>query len=146
MSEEQNRNITSEPTELEVCQKQRDEYLNNWKKERANLLNYKKDEAKRIEEFARFANEDLLMEAIEVLDDLELASKEIKNEGLSSVVNKFNDLLRKYSVERIKTDIVFDPLLHEAVSTEDEGDKLEEVRAGYKMYGKVIRPARVKIK
>ncbi|HXK40633.1 MAG TPA: nucleotide exchange factor GrpE, partial [Candidatus Paceibacterota bacterium] len=38
----------------------------------------------------------------------------------------------------------FDPLLHEAVEGA-EGDKLEEVRAGYTMHGQVIRPARVKI-
>ena len=59
--------------ELEKAKNYAEEYLNNWKRERADFLNYKKDEAKRMEEFVRFANEDLLMETIETLDDLEKA-------------------------------------------------------------------------
>src|SRR3989344_330977 len=141
---EENKN--QELSELEKCQKERDEYLNNWKRERADFLNYKKDEAKRLEEFVRFANEDLLMETIEILDDLEKAAKEINNDGLNQVLKKFQDLLEKYGMERIKVKgEKFDPVLHEAIESEDGGDKLEEVRAGYTMHGHVIRPARVKI-
>ena len=120
------------------------EYLNNWKRERADFLNYKKEEAKRLEEFVKFANEAVILEVIEVIDDLEKASKEVKNEGLDQVLKKFQGLLKKYGVERIEVKDAFDPLLHEAVEGA-EGDKLEEVRAGYTMHGQVIRPARVKI-
>ena len=120
------------------------EYLNNWKRERADFLNYKKEEAKRLEEFVKFANEAVILEVIEVIDDLERAAKEVKNEGLDQVLKKFQELLKKYGVERIKVENAFDPLLHEAVEGA-EGDKLEEVRAGYTMHGQVIRPARVKI-
>ena len=121
-----------------------EEYLNNWKRERADFLNYKKDEAKRLGEFVKFANEAVILELIDTLDDLERASKEINDPGLSQVMTKFRDLLKKYDVERINTEGAFDPLLHEAVEGA-EGDKIEEVRAGYMMHGKVIRPARVKI-
>lgn len=136
--------MTEENKELEKCQKERDEYLNNWKRERADLLNYKKDEAKRLEEFIKFANESVILEVIEVLDDLERASKEVKNEGLDQVLNKFQDLLKKYDVEKINAEGAFNPELHEAVEG-TEGDKIEEIRAGYTMHGRVIRPARVKI-
>ena len=44
---------------LAECQKQAEEYLNNWKRERADFINYKKDEAKRLEEFVKFGNEGL---------------------------------------------------------------------------------------
>lgn len=151
MSEDQNQEVKKEPTELEICQQKVEEYLNNWKRERADFLNYKKDEKKRLEEFVKFANEAVILEAIEILDDLEKAAKEIKNEGLNQVLNKFQELLKKYGAERIKIEDSFDPLLHEAVTTETQNEtgnsetKLEEVRAGYTMYGKVIRPARVKI-
>jgi len=150
-------NIEEENTgsEFEVCKKQAEEYLNNWKRERADFLNYKKDESKRLEEFVRFANEDLLMETIEVLDDLERArqtfasqnlSGQAAQEGLSQVLKKFQDLLGKYGVERIKVKgEKFEPALHEATESEAGGEKLEEVRAGYTMHGRVIRPARVKI-
>ncbi len=133
------------PTELEKLQKQAEEYLNGWKRAQADFVNYKKDEAKRLEEFVKFANVSLVMEVIELLDDLETAAKEIKNVGLDQVIKKFQELLKKYEVERIKTDGNFDPALHEAVSTEDGGDKIEEVRAGYTMQGRVIRPTRVKV-
>lgn len=125
--------------------KQSEEYLNNWKRERADFLNYKKDEAKRLEEFAKFANEDLILEAIEILDDLELAVQELKDVGLEQIIKKFSDLFKKYGVERIDIAGKFNPGLHEAVETEKEGTKMKEVRAGYTMHGQVIRPARVKI-
>lgn len=136
---------TSLPTELEVAKKQAEEYLNGWKRAQADFVNYKKDEAKRLEEFVKFANLGIVVELIEVLDDLETASREIKNPGLDQVMNKFQELLKKYEVERIKTDQKFDPTLHEAVSTEDGGARIEEVRAGYTMQGRVIRPSRIKI-
>ena len=150
----------------EECKKHAEEYLNNWKRERADFLNYKKDETKRLEEFAKFANEDLILEAIELLDDLELAVKELPNVGLEQIVKKFTELFKKYGVGRIDTSGKFDPSLHEAVAvpsdlssevltkeeasgegreTDPGGEKMLEVRAGYTMHGQVIRPARVKI-
>ena len=134
-----------EETPIEIIDKT-EEYLNNWKRERADFLNYKKDENRRIEEFARFANEDVILETMEIVDDLELAVQEYKDIGLEQIIKKFKDLFKKYGVEEIKVkDEKFNPALHEAVETEKEGTKLVQVRAGYTMYGKVIRPARVKI-
>lgn len=122
-----------------------EEYLNNWKRERADFINYKKDEARRLEEFVKYANEDLILEIIELIDDMELVAKEVIGVGLEHVVKKFSELFKKYGVERISIDGQFDPALHEAVETEKEGTKMVEVRAGYTMHDKVIRPARVKI-
>ncbi len=122
-----------------------EEYLNNWKRERADFINYKKDEIKRLSEFAKFSDEGIILEVIELMDDLEVASKEIEDPGLDQIIKKFEEFLKKHNVERIDTKSAFDPLLHEAVSTEEGGEKTEEVRAGYTMHGKIIRPARVKI-
>ena len=163
MEENQNKDDKNAIEQMEKCQQERDEYLNNWKRERADFLNYKKDEAKRLEEFVKFANEAVILEMVDIVDDLERAAKEIKNEGLYRVLKKMQDLLNKYSLERISVEGNFDPLLHEAVTSEipaseqsttrseaqnesrNLGAKIEEVRAGYTMYGRVIRPARVKI-
>lgn len=132
--------------ELDICKKQAEEYLNNWKRERADFINYKKDEAKRMSEFVTFANEALILELIDLLDDLYLAAKQVRNDGLDQTVKKLEEWLKKYEVERIKVDgEKFDPLRHEAVESSQDGDKTEEIRAGYTMHGKVIRPARVKI-
>lgn len=141
---EENQQPNKENKEFEECKKQAEEYLNNWKRERADFVNYKKDEAKRMEEFLKFANEAVLMEVVEMIDDLERATKEMKNEGLNQVLIKFQSSLQKYGLERIEVKGAFDPLVHEVVGG-SEGDKLEEIRAGYTMHGKVIRPARVKI-
>lgn len=131
--------------------------MNNWQRERADFANYKKAESKRLEEFVKFANVGLILEVVEVLDDLEIVAKNNENnEGLEPVLKKFQDLLAKYGAERIKVEGKFDPNLHEAVTAEAQNgsaetqntegeEKLEEVRAGYKMNGRVIRPARVKI-
>ena len=139
-------NIKTIEEELEDCRKKSEEYLNGWKRAQADFVNYKKDETKRLVEFLKFGNESLILEIIEVLDDLDNAAKELKNSGLDQVIKKFQELLKKYSTERIKVEgEKFDPLVHEAVSTETDGEKMEEVRAGYMMQDKVIRPARVKI-
>lgn len=156
--DESNNNLSTDPPkpdelemELAKAKSQAQEYLDNWKRERADFLNYKKDEAKRLEEFVKFANEAVVLEVIEVLDDLEKAAKEINSDGLNQVLKKFQDLLKKYNVERISIEGAFDPLLHEAITAEPQNNaedaetRMEEVRAGYTMYGRVVRPARVKI-
>lgn len=150
-------------TEEAETENKSEEYLNNWKRERADFANYKKEENKRLEEFVKFANAGLILEVVEVLDGLEIVARNNKNsEGLESVLKKFQNLLAKYGVERIEAENKFDPNLHEAVTAETQNEttetpnggqrgdtegeeKLEEIRAGYRMNGKVIRPARVKI-
>ncbi len=137
--------MNDEENKKQSEQSKEEEYLNNWKRERADFMNYKKEEAKRVEEFVKFANEDVLLETIELVDDLEVVAKEAPGIGLEHVVKKFGELFKKYGVERISVEGQFDPALHEAVETEKEGKKMKEVRAGYTLHGKVIRPARVKI-
>ena len=122
-----------------------EEYLNNWKRERADFTNYKKEESKRVEEFVRYANEDLVLELIDILDNLELGLRHEPTELLKKLSKDFEELLKKYGVERIKTEgESFNPVLHEAVEGAG-GTKLEELRPGYTMHGKVIRPARVRL-
>ena len=146
--------------ELDVCKKQAEEYLNNWKRERADFVNYKKDEGKRMGGFVKLANEALILELLDPMHDLCLAVKQVKDArldsarlaGLEQVIKKFEDLLKKYGVEKIEVgdpsmgsgQVKFDPMYHEIVNG-TEGEKIEEIRAGYTMYGRVIRPTRVKI-
>ncbi len=145
----------TEETPVEATDKA-EEYLNNWKRERADFINYKKEEARRLEEFVKYANEDLVLEMMELVDDLEIVAKEVPGVGLEHISKRFSELFKKYGVERISVEGQFNPALHEAVAvpsealgegreTEKEGTKMVEVRAGYTMHGKVIRPARVKL-
>ena len=138
------------------------EYLDNWKRERADFVNYKKDETKRMTEFIKFSTEGIIMELIDVIDGIEVARKNVPDEeglkgwldGFDGALDRLGKFLEKFGVERMKVDgpstnsgqVKFNPLLHEAVEVRDkDGDKIEEVRSGYTMHGKVIRPARVRI-
>ncbi|MBI1839207.1 MAG: nucleotide exchange factor GrpE, partial [Candidatus Colwellbacteria bacterium] len=58
--------------ELENISKERDEYLDGWRRSKADLVNYKKDEFKRLEEMAKFGNVDIIKELISVLDSINL--------------------------------------------------------------------------
>ncbi len=144
--EEKNTTEIAEETTSEITPDKAEEYLNNWKRERADFLNYKKEEAKRIEAFAKFASEDVILETIEIVDDLELAVQEYKDIGLEQIIKKFKDLFKKYGVEEISVESnKFDPTLQEAIETEPGGEKIVQVRTGYMMHDKVLRPTRVKI-
>lgn len=144
--------------ELSQCRKERDEYLEGWKRAKADLSNYKKDEAKRFELFAHFSQESLVKELINVLDsfDLALISEEVKSDsktekGLYLIRQQLEDILRRNGLERIIISVgdPFDPALHEAIvqveSDKPSGTIVEEVERGYLLNGKLIRPARVKV-
>lgn len=157
MDEEQQKNQQND--ELEECKKQAEEYLNNWKRERADFINYKKDEARRMKEFLKFSTEGIIMELIDVIDGIEVArsnlpnSKELKEwtEGFDSSLDKLSKFLEKFGVKKIKVKgEKFNPLIHEVVIVGEVIDGInpeyvEEIRPGYTMHGKVIRPARVKL-
>lgn len=138
------------------CQKERDEYLDGWKRAKADLANYKKDEAKRFMEVVQFANEELVREMINILDSFDLGLAVLEKDGKAEkgmylIRAQLEDVLRKRGLERIAVFVgqSFSPTLQEAVA-EVESDKpsgtiIEEVERGYLLNGKLIRPARVKI-
>lgn len=142
-------------TELEKIAKERDEYLDGWKRAEANLINYKKDELKRLEEIARFGSEDLFAALIAVLDsfDLGIAAMEKSgnpDKGMYLIKSQLDEILRSRGLERIKVNVgdKFNPLHHEIVGEVGGGESQTvegEVVAGYLLNGKVLRPARVKI-
>ena len=138
------------------CEKQRDEYLDGWKRAKADFINYKKDEAERFTALAKFSNESLVLELLSVLDSFDLGLTILKNhepvqKGMFLIKNQLEDLLKKYGLEKIVVTIgwPFEPVKHEAVaeieSSETAGTVAEEIEKGYTLNGKVIRPARVKL-
>jgi len=136
--------------ELELAKAKSEEYLNGWKRERADFLNYKKDEMERIGNLAKYANEELILNLLPVLDNVSLAETHLKDEGLSQIKKQFLDLLKKEGIEPIEVlGKQFNPNIMEAteeVETENEsGEVIEEISAGYTLHGKIIRVAKVKI-
>src|SRR3989344_1580085 len=82
--------------ELAKCEKERDEYLDGWKRAKADLANYKKDELKHFEEFAKWSQESLIREVIVVLDSFDLAlvssdGDEQSKRGLQLIRNQLED-------------------------------------------------------
>jgi len=136
--------------QLERCKNSCEEYLNGWKRERADFLNYKKEEMERIGSLVKYANEDLILKLLPVLDNFCLAEKhipdneEFKN-GFEQIKKQIEDFLQKEGIEAIEVmGKPFDPNTMEAV--EGEGETVsEEVQRGYTLHGKVIRVAKVKI-
>jgi molecular chaperone GrpE len=156
---EENKNGPQEPeSEISKCQREKDEYLDGWKRAKAELINYKKDEAKRFEQIARFSNEILIKDLITVLDSFDLALVSLEGEsekktqkGLYLIRQQLEDILKGQGLERVTVSVgkEFDPNLHDAVasveSDKPSGTITEEVEKGYLLNGKLIRPARVKV-
>lgn len=116
---------------------------------RRALADYQNLEKRIIEEkssWIRTANKDLILKLLPVLDNLFLAQKHIVDEGLNLSIQKFLDVLREEGVEEIETkDRDFNPHTMECVSAQEgeENKVLEEVRSGFIINDRVIRPAQV---
>ena len=142
---------------LEESQKQRDEYLNGWQRAKADLINYKKDEMKRLEEVAQYAGQDLVKDLIVVLDSFDLAIAALEKagpveKGVYMIKTQIEDVLKKRGLQRIPIVIGedFNPAIAEAIAEghSDEhppGSVIEEIEPGYRLHDKVLRPARVKL-
>lgn len=141
--------------EIEKLKKENEEYLNGWKRAKADFINYQKDEAKREEEIVKFSNEFLIKELLPVLDSFELSFSMIDKDstakkGVEMIYAQFERILSKHGLEPIKClGEKFDANLHEALeevkSEKESGMIVEELEKGWKLRGKVIRPSRVKV-
>lgn len=145
--------------QLEECQKQKADYLAGWQRERADFLNYKKEEVERMEMIIKFANEELILRMLPVLDNVDVAEKNIPDnlksdenvKGILQIKTQILDFLKSQGIEEIKVlGLKFNPNFQEAmeeveVKDKDPGVVVEEVQKGYLMRGMVIRPAKVKI-
>jgi len=145
--------------ELEECKKKCDEYLNSWKRERADFLNYKRDEIEKIGLLARYTKEETLLKMFPILDSIYWAEKHVPDElkshnwieGFLQTKKQIDTFLQKEGIEKIEAmDKPYDPNVMEAVEEVDNKEMqpnmvVEEVQKGYMMDGKVLKPAKVKI-
>ncbi len=145
--------------ELESTDKQTDEYLDYLKRLKAEFENYKRRSQKERERMVSLSNEDLIKQCLPVLDDLERAvdsSQQSKNldslmQGMVMILEKIRGILQRQGLQEIKAKgEEFDPHFHEAlmsVNLTEYPDNLvvEEMRKGYKLNNKILRPAMVKV-
>ncbi|HDH31581.1 MAG TPA: nucleotide exchange factor GrpE [Candidatus Wolfebacteria bacterium] len=156
MTSEQKEEKKDPASKCEKYKEEAEEYLDGWKRAKADLANYKKEEAKRFMEMVKFASEDLIREMIVILDSFDLGLAALEKDGkaekgLYLIRTQLEDALRKRGLERVIISVgqPFDAALQEAIA-EVESDKssgivIEEVERGYLLNGKLIRPARVKV-
>lgn len=142
---------------LEHLVKKADGFENSYKRALADYQNLLKQTAKEKMQFAAYANERMLKEILPVYDHLKLAIEHHSGEtaddwlkGIEYVVKQFKDVLEKIGVQEIIIqDKKFDHNLMEAVSSKETDDQnlggtiAKQVKAGYKLNGKVIEPVKV---
>jgi len=123
----------------------------------ADLDNYRKRMSKEREEAIKFANSSFLERLIPVLDNFEFGLQAARSasspvsilEGMKMVQKQFQDFLSSTGIEVIDaTGQHFDPQLHEAISQEEskqvpDGIVIRQLRRGYKLRDRLIRPANV---
>jgi molecular chaperone GrpE len=144
---------------LEETNKRNEEYLALAQRVQADFLNYKRRVEQEREEQARQSQARLMLRLLPVLDDLERAMDSVRADlaglhwvqGIVQINRKLHNVLESEGLERIDSvGQEFDPRQHEAVvheesSPDQAGKVLAVLQSGYKLNGKVIRPAMVKV-
>jgi molecular chaperone GrpE len=137
------------------------EQIEELKKEKLYLLadfdNFRKQAIKERSDLIKYGSEPIIREFLTILDNLErAASTELTPEtmasyksGVEMIVSQFKKVLERFGVEELEAQgQVFDPSVHEALSSEENPDHPENtitqvLKKAYKLRGKVIRPAQV---
>lgn len=135
-------------SKLKNCQKEKEEYLSQAQRARADLVNYRRRQELVLEELRKLGQSALLKEVLPVLDSLKLGAKD--NQGIKQIKEQLEAVLEKEGLTEIKTiGQRFDPNLHEVVervkSKEKEGTIVEEIQTGYLLNGQLLRVSKVKI-
>lgn len=149
---------------IKKLEQEKENYLEGWKRAKADLLSYKKEIEAKIQEFVKYANEDLVFDLISVLDSLDIAISNLDEKNRESPLGKgylllqsqLLGILKKYGLEIINPENEkFNPVFHEAVISEnctkencdksDDNIVREVLAKGYLLNSKLIRPAKVKV-
>ena len=145
---------------IKEVEKERDQYLAYAQRCKADFLNYKDKEGKRLRAFIDYEKEDWVLELLSILDQFERAGKEAPKkkqcstfiEGFFQIKKYFGDFLEKQGIKEVETHIgkTFDPNFEEAIEIIEDKEKkdgtiLEIIQKGYRYNKKIIRPTRVKV-
>lgn len=143
--------------ELAVCKKERREYLDGWQRLKADIVNSKRDEHKRLANARTEAQERLASELIPVLDSFDMAFQgkswesvdDVWRKGVEHIHAQFLNVFNAHGIRAFgSTGEEFDPALHEAMDERKEQNAkphtiVSVVRTGYRTDERVLRPARV---
>lgn len=151
---ENTENVTELPSVEELLAVEKDRYIRLF----AEFENYKKRTAKEKIDFFQYANQDLMISMLGILDDFERALKEIAKsgnetdlQGVELIYQKFKSKLQEKGLKPIEVNSGdnFNVDFHEAITqipapTDDlKGKIVDVVETGYQLHEKVIRFAKV---
>ncbi len=127
-------------------EKQIEELTERWKRVLADYQNLEKRTKIEKEEFAQFANRELILKLLPALDTFEKTEEHIKDEGLLLTLKQLRDILVSEGLERF--DVLgnkFNPEEMEClgVTPGEENQVVQVAKPGYKFKNKLLRPAAV---
>ncbi len=143
--------------ELEETTAREKEYLDLLQRNQADFINYRRRVEREREEQAKFAEAELILKLLPILDDFNRAQEAMPPEiaeadwarGVELVKKKLMAVLKEEGLSKVEAEGKdFDPQEHEALVYE-ESDEYEEgkvkavISDGYRLHGRVIRPAQV---
>ena len=146
--------------QLVAANRQSDEYLSALQRERAEFLNFKRRTAEERERDLGLAGDDLIRKVLAVADDFDRAidarpeelAENAWAEGIAAIDRKLRALLESEGVTEIDATPGrhFDPRQHDAIANvpgtgRPEGEIVDEVRRGYRLRDRVLRPALVAV-
>jgi len=139
--------------ECQSVKQQLEEMTLKYKRALADYQNLEKRVAEGRSELAAWAGAQVIQKILPVMDHFDKALAGVSEEeaksgwfkGVKMSVLQLQQVMRDEGLEQIETDGQFDPTLHEAVDTKEgkDGEVLEVVEKGWKLHGKIVKPARV---
>jgi molecular chaperone GrpE len=155
-------NLSVSPEGLTELKAQAATAKENWEqfiRMAADFENYRKRAAREKADAVRFANESLLQKLVPVLDNFDMAAAAASGaqgdapqslqEGVNMILSQLRTVLTEAGLEEIDaTGKTFDPNFHEAVAQQEttdvpEGQVVQQLRKGYKLRDRLLRPATV---
>jgi molecular chaperone GrpE len=156
-SQEQETESSSNGATIESLAAERDQLVDQLKRSVAEFQNYRRRNEQDRLRMREIATQDVIRSIIPLIDDLHRAIANIPDderltglsEGLSAIERKFMGVLERNGVASYGAiGDAFDPALHEAVATDETGDRttvVEVYQIGYRQGDLVLRPAMVKV-
>ena len=142
---------------IEELEREKEEVLGGWQRSKADFANYKKEEKERMQGLMEYVRQEFLFSFLSLIDNLERAEKELKEEEKSSktvqgflqIGKQLREFLKSQGVKEIEAKgKEFNPSLHEAIATvqgEKSGKVIEVLEKGNMAGNKLLRPAKVKV-
>ena len=136
------------------------EWKNSYTRKLAEFQNFTRRKEAEVSEMKKYASEGIIVKLLENIDNLERAenaSAETKNfdalvEGVNMILRNLKYMLSEEGVEEIEAGegVEFNPYEHQAMMTENkeelkDNDIVQVFQKGYKLKGKIIRPAMVTV-